>query len=414
MARGLGVVVWIGFMAGACAAADPADPVDAQAPVDIGSETASQADVAPDVAAGSDAIRRPDGGAGPSCDHAGFAGSLGAVTWVAANTVAFAVSQSAAGVSEDRLSLRLRSGGAFTGPTGPGVWPLSGSYETCDACLVISSGCDADGVCQAVFFGTEGTLNIETWDHSAFVVHLDGVVLREVNVSNPSAVTPVPDGATWCLDGVTFEAPTDATTAPDAPADGCLAEGSGVWMGDQVGDVTLTNCLGEAVSLHETCGQGRAMRLMSTTGWCGGCHTALQALAAEHGGLLTREAIRAATPGLDMLVLLAEDEENAPPTQAYCMAYATAYDVDPAMVLMDHDEGGQEVALADPWGTTYVLYSMAHTWSRLNPYLKAKGDVVSAVYPWHALIDSRTMTYYWSEFSGVSDLEGAMSQLLED
>ena len=66
-----------------------------------------------------------------------------------------------------------------------------------------------------------------------------------------------------------FDQPAELPSGGPAQAS-CVASGTGVYEGDNVADLTLTNCLGEPVSLHATCGQSKAHWLIGTAGWCTG------------------------------------------------------------------------------------------------------------------------------------------------
>ena len=136
-------------------------------------------------------------------------------------------------------------------------------------------------------------------------------------------------------------------------------------------------------------------------------------MASEHNGFLTRTAIAAQTPGLDMLIVLTENAQKQAVSAEYCLAYAEELSLDPAMVLMDYNSRGAAIALLKPLDETHTFESMAATWSAINPYLREQSaGRVKSSFPWNALLDARNMAYYWSEFVGVSTFEDAKKALL--
>jgi hypothetical protein len=327
------------------------------------------------------------------------------------------VAQRQLGDRYDRLALRLRHGGIHDGANGPGDYDFAGSYyDSCDNCLTISRDCSEDDGCAQVFFATEGIMHVTKWDGEHFAVSFEDVVLVEVSIDNTIAVVPVQGGETWCLHDEQFEA--DIPRAEAAPIDGqasCVEEGTGSFLGHNVANFSLPNCLGQQVGLHEGCGETKALWLMGTTGWCTACSITLNQMAEEHGGLLTRAALTEATPGLDMLIVLSENADYEPPTQAYCEQYALAHNLDPAMVLLDYDELGVEVSLIDPPGATQTFKQMATVWSHINPYQsEVEAGLVRTVYPWNALLSGESMTYYWSDYVDVSNLNAATYYLLSE
>lgn len=313
----------------------------------------------------------------------------------------------------EHLTLNLRHGGPFAGAWGPGTYDLSGqSYDDCDNCVRVSSEC-SEGTCDAVYFISEGTLSITRWDAEQLTATLEDAVLVEVNIHNSIAVVPVVDGKRWCLDGLLIDIPLTEADAPIAQSTECVEEGTGSFVGHNVANLTLNNCNGDAVSLHDSCGVALSMWLVGTTGWCTSCGTILRSMAKARGGLLSRESVAEKTPGLDMLIVLSEDPDGDPPTPAYCLEYATSHDVDPAMVLLDHDTAGAVVSLVDPPGEPWTFEGLAQTWSHINPYLglEPEGGVVT-VFPWNALLDGSNMSYYWSDSLDRGTFYSASSDLL--
>ena len=186
-------------------------------------------------------------------------------------------------------------------------------------------------------------------------------------------------------------------------------------MGYNVANLSLQNCLGETVKLHDQCGQRKAIWIMGTTGWCTACSIHLKAMASEHGGVLTRDKINQVTPGLDLLVVLSQNADHGEPTQAYCEAYAASHSLDPAMILLDYNPEGAQIPVKEPLGETHTYRSMATTWSFINPYVveEESGGVLSS-FPWNALLRGSNMEYFWSDYCGAGSLEHAQDLLLAE
>lgn len=316
----------------------------------------------------------------------------------------------------DRLELRIRHGGAYQGAKGPGTYDLTGSiYAECETCALIGLGCadDSDASCEAVFLATAGNLVLEEWSDSRFTGRLVDARLVEVNVHNPIAVMPKLGGRSWLLDDHAFEQEITVAEAPIRAETDCVAQGTGVYLGHQLANLTLNNCHGDPVTLHDSCGQGKVLRIMASTGWCTACGLQLNSLAADYGGTLSRAAMAAQTPGLDMLVVLSEDAEHEKATPAYCLSYAEAHHLDPAMVLLDYSDEPVSIPLVPPLGGAMAADSNAQLWSTMNPYLARDADGrVLIQYPWQAVIQPKNMVYYWSSKVGVGELDEVIEGLL--
>jgi hypothetical protein len=358
----------------------------------------------------------PDVGVPTDCDHHGFDLANGTIIETIPGRLGF---RAASG--RDRFEIDLVFGGVQEGADGVGNWELAGQrYDNCSTCVVIRQGCDDAGACEKVYYATEGILRIDQWSADGFQAGLEDVLLREVNVDNPIRVTPRTNGERWCMEGT--ELATDIVpplAAAIAPEGQCMSAGQGAFMGHNVADFSLLNCLGEPVSIHGRCGQSLALWIMGSTGWCAPCSAKLRRLAEEHGGFLTREAVGEQTPGLDLLVVISEDTQHDPPDQDFCLAYAEAHHIDPAMVLLDHSVDGIELPLIDPPMTPRRFHSMSTTWSHINPYLarvtsSGGGTGVQFEYPWNALLRGTSMEYYWSEYADVGRFESARDELLSE
>ena len=317
----------------------------------------------------------------------------------------------------DRLMLSLRHGGAYGGINSAGVYDIGGStFGDCNSCLTYWTGCrGGSDDCEKVYFATEGEIEIHQWDATEIDFSVNTAFLEEVNFNNPIAVMPKTDGDTFCMTDEKFVTETGAQNAPIVPQAACVPAGTGSYLGHNVANFSLTNCLGDTFSLHDRCGQSKALWIMSTTGWCTACAAVLSVFANEVGGYIDRDAITDAVPGLDMLLVLSENVQGDAPDLDFCMAYAESHDIDPAMVVMDYSPDYVRVDMIAPLGETHGFKAMATTWSHINPYFTEEetGALVSS-YPWYAYLRGSNMEYYWSDNIEVSGRTHAKEVLLSE
>ncbi|TNF32647.1 MAG: hypothetical protein EP329_09525 [Deltaproteobacteria bacterium] len=309
--------------------------------------------------------------------------------------------------------------GDYGGASAPGTYDLSGSnYETCGNCVLVRTGCNsASGTCQKTYYADAGELVIDRWETGGkFSGHLQGVVLKEVTI-DPTTYhsTPVAGGGEWCLDQYVFEADVAAPVVGGGNTQPtCVEEGTGTLVNDNIANFSLPNCYGEQVALHDSCGK-KAMWLIGTAGWCSACHELLTAMVADYGGSLSRKKVNTRYPGLDLLIVLGENQYGANPSQAYCQAYAEDLDIDPAMVLIDNNPNTSDIPLIDPPGYALPVESFATTWTNMNPYLVAEGDGVTVSTPWHMVLRATNMEYMWTDnLGGAATLEGTLNTLLSE
>jgi hypothetical protein len=393
-----------------------------KAPTAPAADTSSSADVTPstDAATVADtATSGPDTASPPTsgCDRTGFDSVVQVVESETGLTVFNAANSESA--PYDLLSIELYSGDDYTGATGPGTFALDDpNYRTCSNCVLVSANCDGE-TCAKRFYAEEGTLVIDRWDAQGgrFSGRLENVKLYEVTIDGQTYdSTRVAGGETWCLPSVPFEAEIKAlpvSTATQQPT--CVAEGTGNLLEDNVKNVSWTNCLGETVNLHDSCGQAKAFWLVATAGWCSACSQFLDSLVEQHDvAQLTRAAVREKTPGLDMLVVLGENANREEPTLAYCLSYAEAKKLDPAMVVVDWAKPGKPIPLIAPPGSAIEADALGTTWDAINPYLEADAQgSVAMGYPWWALLDGRNMSYEWSDYAARTEFEVALGALLQ-
>lgn len=319
----------------------------------------------------------------------------------------------------DGLAIELYSSGSYTGATTTGTYDLAGhDYASCSNCVVIRAECSG-GTCAKTYFADEGSLVITEWGGpgGSFKANLVGVKAKEVTIDpNTFASTPVAGGGTWCLDGVSVEAGIKSVIVSDRTQPECVADGTGVYMNDNVGNFMLVNCNGDRVKLHDDCGSTdkKALWIVATAGWCTACSEFLANMVSNHGGSLSRAKVSEVTPGLDMLIVLGENAQGAKPSQAYCKTYAEQKKLDPAMVVMDWSDTGVSIPLVDPEGYAIETNSLGTVWSKINPYLVEEGGSVTSAYPWWALLRPYNMQYIWSDYIGTSTFEQALNSLLSE
>jgi len=356
-----------------------------------------------------------DTGAALGCSRSGFTAAL---TGFNAETGSVVVElRSSDKTPLDVLQIEIYTFGDFTGATDVGTYSLDGStYEDCSNCVVVRSNCTSEG-CEKRFLVDEGDLVISQWDTAGglFKGTLSGAKAHEVTIDSESYVsTLVPGGETWCLDGVQIEAQIAALPVSDRTQPTCVPEGTGNILGDNIANFTLNDCNGRRVKLHATCNQPeqRALWIIGTTGWCTACHEFLAGFVADHGGSLSRARVGEVSPGLDMVIVLGEDEYGSKPTQAYCKAYAADLGLDPGMVLIDWSDAGVQIPIVNEPGMAIETNSLGTVWSNIDPYLYSEGGSVSTYYPWWALLRPSNMEYVWSDRAALQTFEAALLGLL--
>lgn len=353
------------------------------------------------------------------CSREGFTASVDQLTRPTPTTALYRAASGTA-APYDLLEMEFR-----LGQPGAGSYVLTGAnHADCANCVRISTGCDG-ATCQRTFYASEGRLNLEGSDlNGYFKGLLQSVVLREVILDAEGRSTEVVDGEVWCLDAYPFElgepppepvGPVDPSGPPPIRSgEGeCAQYGTGSFVGDKVANFGLTNCNGQTVYLHGTCGQRKALWVMATAGWCTACASVLAQLTSNYGGSLSRDGLDERTPGLDMIIVLGEDNYGNKPTTAYCKAYAQEHKLDPTMVLIDHSDAAVNIPLWSPKGYALPINSLAITWSYINPYLTANSSgSVQTAYPWMAALDGWDMRYVMSDYFEGGDVTAALNSLL--
>lgn len=301
------------------------------------------------------------------------------------------------GKSFNRLRIELPGGSSLL----PGDYPLEEPLDgDCTVCASLGLGCSADGaqdiVCEETMTAISGTVTLTA-------------------VPSP----PIPNT-------VPLEMLGNFPIAAEPAQETCVPEGTGTYIGHNIADYPLQNCLGDTVRLHDSCGEVEAVVLMSVATWCTACTYHLEVLQEQIGGTITTESTRTVYPKTDFRIILFEDAYGNQPTVQTCMQYAQSHNIDPAMVLLDWGgplrgtlqgaafagedpevgwcveevafEGTVSVPTAPPitpmpWGG--LGQGMATTWTHLNPYVSSYSGQAT---PWYAILDGDNMEYRWNSF----------------
>jgi hypothetical protein len=302
----------------------------------------------------------------------------------------------------DFVVVESYQGAPYNGPSAPGIYELDGSnYSNCGLCVLVYKGCSesSNGLqCQKYFYAEQGTVQINELGGagSTFDVELQNMELVEVTIDSTFTSVPVPSGENWCVHGYNWttvlddgDAPAGSTggstdgstgdssggsTNPGTPGECSAPEnGTGMAIGDQIGNFTLTNCNGDSVSLHDSCGSSRITWLIGSATWCGYCPQQI----AE-----ARQAQQQV--GADNLAfyVVADDVTS----QSGCFNYAQAEGVDPSQML-------------------YATQSSA----AMNAVLNRIGGIGQG-FPMNALMNGYTMELL---FAGDGYVEGLGNQVIE-
>jgi hypothetical protein len=325
---------------------------------------------------------------GDTCDEAGLGATVAtAVPRMAGGSlrVRYAVSNIGAEPPFDRLVLELNHGllwpdGATPGPVSR---PLSGAEVAGGAVFLRGQTFCNDVDCGFTWAPVAGSLELAApgLPDSRLVGALSGLVLKQVRVDAATGeLIHFTNARTWCVGDLRLDVPVPALPVA---AGACVAEGTGRNLGENIRDMTLVNCDGQAVDLHDRCGHHKATWIIASAGWCGACEAFVPEAASRAKSL--------ADAGLDLIVVLGEDRGGAAPSLAYCREYALAKGLDPANTFIDHD--GRSA-----WSTVF---------GAINTYTNG-----SIGLPWNAVLDGRSMRYVWSSNAGEGDLFAAQDALL--
>jgi len=173
------------------------------------------------------------------------------------------------GISSTNLPLNgvvieVDGGPPLGGPVSSGTYDIKcKNMGTCGLRVYLIEGWNGSGYTR-FYAPTQGTITIQSMNPAGgtFSGSLNGVVVKEAVIDQATqAVSFVPGGASWCLDGYQFAAEVAFKQSY------CVEKGSGVMLGDNIKNFKLQNCNGETVGLHTLCGKGKAIWVVATAGW---------------------------------------------------------------------------------------------------------------------------------------------------
>lgn len=114
----------------------------------------------------------------------------------------------------DEIQIASFQADPYYGPSTPGTYSLNGNnYSDCALCVLLLESCDEAYSCDTVYFADVGSVQISAMSgaNTPFAATLSNVVFREVDIDpNTYVSTPVPGGATWCVDGLTVDVMTNS------------------------------------------------------------------------------------------------------------------------------------------------------------------------------------------------------------
>lgn len=325
--------------------------------------------------------------AADSCDIVGFNDTNQAAfaRYAAGQTrVRFAASNVEIEPPYDKLILELNHDRFFAdSEPAAGTYPLAGSSDIGSPLFVRGYTYCNDYDCAFPYVVEEGSFEIEEPGVPGTYLRgwLRGLVLKQVRIDAVNGdVLPFANGNVWCAGDFRI----DVEVPPLPTAQGvCVEDGTGNKVGDNIRNFTLTNCFGEEVDLHSRCGKSEALWIVATAGWCGACEAFV-----PQAGARTEEL---ADQGLDLMVVIGENNAGGQPSLEYCKDYAGAKGVDPASTFVDND-GSRS------WP---VLFSAIETYS---------GGSIGL--PWNVVLDGRSMEYIWSSNAGSGDLYQVQDDLM--
>lgn len=266
---------------------------------------------------------------------------------------------------------------------GVGIHEIKGEGQPgCDMCVRAYSYCNYDG-CAQVYLAESGTLEIESAGRPGTPLRgrLKNVIFKQV-LDQGGEYKEYAKGYNWCFGDYEFNFEVPELNEAEGF---CVDDGTGMLVGDNIGDYTLTNCLEQEVNLHSRCGLTNAVWLVVTAGWCGACKKFVPKV-----GDYFRDT--PADKGLDIMILYGETPAAVKPTIADCYQYAEEMGIDPAQVFIDNTDGRA-------WGNTF---------DRIENYAGGSLGI-----PWSCLLDGRSMEYIWSSTVGTGTIYEEMEALLD-
>lgn len=283
----------------------------------------------------------------------------------------------------DKLVIEMNQTALFAGGATSGAFDLAGTGERGGPLLVRGQSYCNDVSCGFTYVPEGGELEVSAM--GAPGTELKAVIhdlrLKQVRIdTNTGELLPFARGKVWCVGDYVLDAPVPPI---NVAAGACVAEGTGTLVGDNIRNFTLQNCNGDFVDLHERCGKAKALWIVASAGWCGACEAFVPVAAKRYQEL--------AGEGLDLMVVVGENQFSEAPSLEYCMEYALSHGLTPEQTFIDHD--GER-----SWPQ---LFGAIDTYS---------GDTIGL--PWNVVLDGRSMEYIWSSNTGNGDLYGVQDELL--
>ena len=161
----------------------------------------------------------------------------------------------------------------------------------------------------------------------------------------------------------------------------CVAEGTGIYEGDNIADFSLSNCFGISVSLHSRCSVAKGVLVVHVAGWDPAGEAFIASILSGMADELSQ--------GLDLMVVLGEDAQGQTPTLTFCEFFAD-----------DNFLSGSQVFIDDGWSLT-----------RANIYAYPFSGTTFMI-PWTGLLDGDNMLYIYGDGEGSGDLESAVAQVM--
>ena len=146
-------------------------------------------------------------------------------------------------------------------------------------------------------------------------------------------------------------------------AGNCVYQGNGTNIGNQIGDFTLKNCDGDSISLHDYCGDAKAVWFVLVAGWCGACE--------EYAPMAEQMWKQFRGDGLQLIFVLGENMASGVPTPGYCKQWKQSHGVSAPVLIDGHwqtidskiSPGGFDL----PWEYLLDGDDMTFEWESVNP-----------------------------------------------
>jgi hypothetical protein len=282
----------------------------------------------------------------------------------------------------ERMTLEIVRDDSVQGPTAAGLYDLKeASGPNCGLCISMEQDCEGSS-CTRLFHPIAGQVYLSSVGEDGRISGtLTGAQFREAYVDPQTGEAyDLPHGETWCMPEFSFDQALNKNVIKGT----CVAEGTGKALGEKIANYTLTNCLGEEVTLHDQCGITQAIWMIATAAWCGSCESYVKSVMDYWNQHKNR--------GLQVRFLFGEDNNGSQPTTQQCVAWAEGHGVDPSMVYIDHDGSG-------PWRTT---------WSHIENY--AQGSIAL---PWEGILKGADMEYLFYSHGKAKDPLEVLGALLD-